>query len=153
MLKVVGLVVAWRCQAEYILCLTASSFRLLMIGGVSPETCWASYKYGIINFDTLLHLVGIFLYELNLNSNYVIVLTWESGNNINSEKPLLDSSCLSVGLSFSPYVLGCLPMVGFSWSLLLRTYTNICWKTAILFKIKNQKSVHFTRRPTMRLDC
>jgi len=24
------------------------SFRLLMIGGVSPETCWASYKYGTI---------------------------------------------------------------------------------------------------------
>jgi hypothetical protein len=21
-----------------------------MIGGVSPETCWASYKYGIIKF-------------------------------------------------------------------------------------------------------
>ena len=29
-----------------------------MTGGVSPETCWASYKHGIINFDTLLHLVG-----------------------------------------------------------------------------------------------
>jgi len=24
------------------------SFGLLMMGGVSPETCWASYKYGII---------------------------------------------------------------------------------------------------------
>jgi len=24
------------------------SFRLLMMGGVSPKTCWASYKYGII---------------------------------------------------------------------------------------------------------
>ena len=23
-------------------------FRLLMMGGVSPKTCWASYKYGII---------------------------------------------------------------------------------------------------------
>ena len=31
-----------------------------MMGGVSPETCQASYKYGIINFDTLLHLVGFF---------------------------------------------------------------------------------------------
>jgi hypothetical protein len=31
-----------------------------MMGGVSPETCWASYKGGIINFDTLLHLVGYF---------------------------------------------------------------------------------------------
>jgi hypothetical protein len=38
------------------------SFWLLMMGGVSPEICWASYKYGIIkNFDTLLHLVGFFL--------------------------------------------------------------------------------------------
>ena len=26
------------------------SFRLLMMGGVSPETCSASYKYGIIKF-------------------------------------------------------------------------------------------------------
>jgi hypothetical protein len=32
-----------------------------MMGGVLPETCLTSYKYGIINFDTLLHLVG-FLY-------------------------------------------------------------------------------------------
>ena len=29
-----------------------------MMGGVSPETCWASYKHGMINCDTLLHLVG-----------------------------------------------------------------------------------------------
>jgi len=36
------------------------SFELLMMGGVSPETCWASYKHGIINFDTLLHLIGYF---------------------------------------------------------------------------------------------
>ena len=26
------------------------SFRLLMMGGMSPETCWASYKYRIIKF-------------------------------------------------------------------------------------------------------
>jgi hypothetical protein len=32
----------------------------LMIGGVSLETCWASYKYKIINFDTMLHLEGFF---------------------------------------------------------------------------------------------
>jgi len=31
-----------------------------MMGGVSPETCWASYKHGIINSGTLLHLVGYF---------------------------------------------------------------------------------------------
>jgi len=26
------------------------TFRLLEMGGVSPETCWASYRYGIIKF-------------------------------------------------------------------------------------------------------
>ena len=48
------------------------SFRLLMMDGVSPETCRASYKYGIIkNFDMLLHFVGFFLRIefLSFNSN------------------------------------------------------------------------------------
>ena len=31
-----------------------------MMGDVSPKACRASYKHGIINFDTLLHLVGYF---------------------------------------------------------------------------------------------
>jgi hypothetical protein len=31
-----------------------------MMGGVSPETCGTSNKYGIINFDKMLHLVGFF---------------------------------------------------------------------------------------------
>jgi len=39
------------------------SFRLLMMGGVSPETCWASYKYGIINFWYIVASCWIFLYE------------------------------------------------------------------------------------------
>ena len=39
------------------------SFRFLMMGGMSPETCWASYKYGIINFDTVASC-WIFLCEL-----------------------------------------------------------------------------------------
>jgi hypothetical protein len=34
------------------------SFRLLTMRGVLPETCWASYKCGIIKFYTLLHLFG-----------------------------------------------------------------------------------------------
>jgi hypothetical protein len=70
--KVVGRVVyfAWQRPATtrpatFHACKTKGcecSFRLLIIGGVSPETCWSSYKYEI-NVDTLLHLVG-FLYEL-----------------------------------------------------------------------------------------
>ena len=39
------------------------SFRLLMMGGVSPETCWASYKYGIIKFWYIVASCWIFLYE------------------------------------------------------------------------------------------
>ena len=40
------------------------SFRLLMMGGVSPETCWASHKYGIIKFWYTVASCWIFLYEL-----------------------------------------------------------------------------------------
>jgi hypothetical protein len=39
------------------------SFRLLMMGGVSPETRWASYKYGIIKFWYIVASCYIFLYE------------------------------------------------------------------------------------------
>jgi len=82
--KVVGRVVGGRCQAQHTVpdnvhqlhvqttfhvwktrgC--QCSFRLLMMGGVSPETCWASYKYGIIKFDTLLHLVGFFFMNFTM---------------------------------------------------------------------------------------
>ena len=40
------------------------SFRLLMMGRVSPETCWASYKYGIIKFWYIVASCWIFLYEV-----------------------------------------------------------------------------------------
>jgi len=48
---------AWktrRCQC---------SFRLLMMGGLLPETCWASYKYGIIKFWYIVTSCWVFLYE------------------------------------------------------------------------------------------
>ena len=40
------------------------SFRLLMMGGMSPEKCWASYKYGIIKCWYIVASCRIFLYEL-----------------------------------------------------------------------------------------
>jgi hypothetical protein len=43
------------------------SFRLLIMGGMSPETCWASYKYGTIKFWYIVASCWIFLYELNLH--------------------------------------------------------------------------------------
>jgi len=75
--KVVWRVVGGRCQAQYVpdnvhqlhvqttfhIWKTRGcqfSFRLLMMVGVAPETWWVSYKYGIIKFDTLLHIVGFF---------------------------------------------------------------------------------------------
>jgi hypothetical protein len=39
------------------------SFRLLMMGGVSPGTCWASYTCGIIKFWYTVVSCWIFLYE------------------------------------------------------------------------------------------
>jgi hypothetical protein len=39
------------------------SFGLLMMGGMSLETCWASYKYGIIKFWYIVASCWIFLYE------------------------------------------------------------------------------------------
>ena len=41
------------------------SFRLLMMGGVSSEMCWASYKYGIIKILYIVASCWIFLYELH----------------------------------------------------------------------------------------
>jgi len=38
------------------------SFRLLMMGGVSPEICWASYKYGILKYWYIVASCWIFLY-------------------------------------------------------------------------------------------
>jgi len=46
---------ATTCPTSLHVCKTRGcecSFGLLMTGGVSPGTCWASYKYGIIHFDT-----------------------------------------------------------------------------------------------------
>jgi hypothetical protein len=40
------------------------SFRLLKMGGVSPETCWASYKCAIIKLWYIVASCWIFLYEL-----------------------------------------------------------------------------------------
>ena len=71
--KVVGRAVVGRCQVAYAafhVCKTRGclcSFRLLMMGGVSSETCWASFK--IKNnkiLVTLLHLVGVFTVKIYL---------------------------------------------------------------------------------------
>jgi len=40
----------------------------LMMGSVSPKTCWASYKYGIIKFWFIVASYWVFLYELNYDA-------------------------------------------------------------------------------------
>jgi len=56
------------------------SFRLLMMGGVSPETCWATYKYGIIKFWYIVASCWIFLYELYMHifTLYLYVFLWRT---------------------------------------------------------------------------
>jgi len=52
------------------------SFGLLMMGGVSSETCWVSYKYGIIKFRYIVASCWSFIYELIAECKSVTV-TWE----------------------------------------------------------------------------
>ena len=56
------------------------SFRILMMGCVSPETCWASYKYGIITFWFIVAFCWIFLnesyYDALIHEHQVHVLTF-----------------------------------------------------------------------------
>jgi hypothetical protein len=52
------------------------SFRLLMMGGVSPETCWALYKHGI--FKSLLNFC-IFFWDFSL----LIMNNWVKQGNLN----------------------------------------------------------------------
>jgi len=85
--KVFGRVVGRRSQAQYVpdyvyqlhiqttfhLWKTRScqcSFRLLIMAGVSPETCWASYKYGTIKI--LIHCCTLLDFSLWMKSALVI---------------------------------------------------------------------------------
>ena len=83
--RVVGRVVAERCKLESYstwrpttlhVCKTRGcecSFRFLMMGGVSPKTCWASYKYGIKFWYTIVSC-WIFLCELYVKFGIVSIL-------------------------------------------------------------------------------
>jgi hypothetical protein len=94
--KVAGRVFDGRCPTTirpttFRVCKTIGfwcSFRLLMMGGVSPETCWASYKYGIKNFDKLLHLVGFFYTKKTLFGTY-LDNSWFLTSAVTQTKPAL----------------------------------------------------------------
>ena len=66
MWKVVGRVLATRPTTFHVWKTRGCqcSFRLLMMGGVSPETCWASYKYEIIKI--LIHCCILLDFSLQI---------------------------------------------------------------------------------------
>jgi uncharacterized protein with PQ loop repeat len=87
--KVVGRVVGGRCQGHCAwqgppttlpttlhVCKSRAcqcSFMLLMMDGVSPETCWVLYKYGIINF--LIHFCILLDFSLRTQTHFSEVQT------------------------------------------------------------------------------
>ena len=53
------------------------SFRLLMMGGVSPKTCWASYKYGIIKCWYIVASCWIFFMNCTMIHGSTNVKSWD----------------------------------------------------------------------------
>jgi len=90
--RVVGCVVAgrWERATTFHVCKTRGcqcSFRLLMMGGVLPKTCWASYKYGLIKIWYTVASCWIFLYELYYDA-------WSM--NIKFKRLILSTFCSSL---------------------------------------------------------
>ena len=82
--KVVGTLCGWQRPpptrpTTFHVCKTRGcqcSFRLLTMDGVSPETCWASYKYGIIKI--LIHFCVLLAFPLWINNKTLCIfsITW-----------------------------------------------------------------------------
>jgi hypothetical protein len=68
-------------------------FRLLMMGGVSPETCWTSYKYGTIKVWYNVAFCWIF-------SLWIVL--WCTDPRIGNDKDLKNSTVRTVVIC-SPY--------------------------------------------------
>jgi hypothetical protein len=51
-----------------------------MMGGVSPETCWASYKYGIIKFWYIVASCWIFYYKFYYDARIHEHKIWHGGD-------------------------------------------------------------------------
>ena len=85
----------WTCSC-WTLSGSVSSFRLLMMGGVSPETCWASYKYEIKFWYTVASC-WIFFVNYPLHTLF-------SNNPRMSYKPTHKVMLLYNGIVFTIYV-------------------------------------------------
>jgi len=72
-------------------------FRLLIMGGVSPETCWASYKYKIIKFWYTVLSCWIFLDEFHMKrlSKFTKSLIYDPGLQPDLQLPIpCELTCL-----------------------------------------------------------
>jgi hypothetical protein len=85
------------------------SFRLLMMGVVSPKTCWVSYKYGLLKIW------------------YIVTSCWICYE--------LASSCLSVRPSVRPHGITGLPRDGFSKKFIWEHSSKICRENSSAIKI------------------
>jgi hypothetical protein len=72
--------------------------KLSMIWATDRPSSGASYKYGIINFDTLLHLVGFFCMNctmmhgsMNIKNYYIVVISVSYGT---FQPKTMDHSCV-----------------------------------------------------------
>jgi len=92
----------WDCQR---------SFSLLMMGGVSPDTCWALYKYGIIKFWYIVASCWIFLYELNLS--FLSVHSFRSAHQNSVRVSLPPHTCHKPRLFWSVNFWWDLPVINF----------------------------------------
>jgi len=70
------------------------NFKLLMMGVVSPETYWASYKYGIMkNFDTFLHLVGFYFSDIFSCTFSLVLFAHDLFNGTIGSRRLYSNEC------------------------------------------------------------
>jgi hypothetical protein len=81
------------------------------MGGVSPETCWASYKHGIIKFWYIVASCRIFIYELNMEHSQI---QWIFHSHFYFSEAKSDSHKAEMRATYSPLLL----LLGHAW----RTY-------------------------------
>jgi hypothetical protein len=113
----------------------ASAVRLLMMGGVSPETCWASYQYGIIQFLYIVASCWIFLYEFYYDARIHQHQVYKSvslapclNENIQSIKQIN-----SLHYTKADFTLFCIPQAQFQALALKMTISADCsWYSSVL---------------------
>jgi hypothetical protein len=114
------------------------SFRLLMMGGVSPETCWASYKYGIMKFWYNVVPCWIFLYELLSFYVFHVIIISTTDSICKQHQPV--AICGGEAACFL-----CWRNLIFMYYLDI-TYASMCRQVTVLWLVKKLPSFYKTAR-------